>query len=60
MNTIEAYSDMVEKRKEYYLRDILNLSSQEPTPEVLQKLSAILEEYVILDLTYRKLLDLTW
>jgi len=60
MSTVEAYAEMVGKRKEHYLNDIVSLSTQEPTPETLQKLNAVLEEYVILDLTYRKLLDLVW
>ena len=55
-----AYSDMVYKRKEQYVKQILSFIDEEGEvdDESLHRLYDTLKEYVLLDLTYTKLLDI--
>ena len=59
---LDAYQDMIEKRKDQYIDKILALIDDDGTvtDERVLELHEYLKEYVVLDLTYRKLLDILW
>lgn len=58
--SVQAYADMVAARKDHYVKQILNLINEEGVvdDDLLHHLHDTLREYVMLDLTYRKLLDI--
>lgn len=59
-DNVQAYADMVGVKKDQYVDQILNLINEEGdlTDDLLHHLHVTLREYVMLDLTYRKLLDI--
>ena len=59
-DSVQAYADMVSHKKDQYVDQILQLINEEGaiTDDLLHHLHNTLKEYVILDLTYRKLLDI--
>lgn len=56
---VDAYADMVSERKEQYIDSILELIDDEGDVSVdkMHLLYDTLTQYVLLDLTYRKLVD---